>query len=121
MDFRKSIDSFFVVGTTAKGNTVSFVQVPQSKIVTLNEGEQVEAIREVGSSTFINVPQPTRLVIYCSFPITTKMVDELESSKIIRVMELDNNNQQIIAHPLFSFDFEKLQNILFNMSKKFDL
>lgn len=120
MDFRKPKDSPFLVGTTQKKNTISFVPVSEEKLVVLNK-QQVEAIREFGTKEFIDQPEPTRLVLYCSFLVTAQMADELEQSKILYVDEICNNRTQIIVYPLAFFDYQNLQDILFDLTQKFDL
>lgn len=121
MEFKKDKNSLFLEGTTKKGNTISFVPVPIDSLIIYNEDNaNALAYRDQGTKYFVDIPKPTRLVLYSNFEFTTKMIDELEKSRIIAVIERCNN-RQIIAYALFAFDFDKLKKVLFDLAQKFEL
>lgn len=121
MEFRKRTNSLFTDAMTQKRSIISYVVVSDDKLVFHENKQSEEFIKEKGEKNFSEVKQPTRLVFYCNFKLTTAMADELERSKILHIDSLSNENRQIIAYPLFGFDYLKLADILIDLCKKFNL
>lgn len=124
MEFRKKKDSLFTEGMTKSGHSIAYVLVKEDKLVFFgSEKDNIieELVKNKGERYYTKVKQPTRLVFYCNFALTMAMAKELEQSKILHVDSLSNENQQIIAHPVFGFDYMKLENILASFAEKFNL
>lgn len=124
MELKKQPDSNFAIWNTGKGNTISFVPIPSDRLLFYNEKEDSEEqIFSKDENRFVPVDRKkaTRLVFYCNFRITTKMMDELEASKILHIIKVDNENTQIIAHPLFGFSYTRFSEVMIDFVKKFDL
>lgn len=128
MNFSKAKDSLFMIGTTEKGNSIYFTPISEDKLVIRKQPEPgTHLLIGVRKPVFgVKVPfdevkQPTRIILYCNFHISTAMLDELNSSKIITVLECSNTKQQIVIEPLDFFDYSKLTDVLFDICKKFDL
>lgn len=111
IDFIKKQDNYFIEGLTKKGSHIYFVEIPENK---LNFHIQ-------HPSTNNSVKAPTQLVIYSNITISDKMLQELNQSCIIKVIELCNRNQQIVAYPLTGFNYNKLKKLLFEFTEKFSL
>ncbi|MBD8349383.1 hypothetical protein [Dysgonomonas sp. HGC4] len=120
MEFKKKKDSLFTEGTTKNGHSIAYVFIDDANIVFFDPSKP-ELIKEKGDKHFREVKPPTRLVFYCNFEITTSMASELEQSKILMVDSLSNENKQIIAYPLFGFNYSKLENVLASLAEKYNL
>ncbi|MDH6355440.1 hypothetical protein M2132_001783 [Dysgonomonas sp. PH5-45] len=126
MEF-KLIRKNFYTGITLKGNTVEYRMVDEDNIVfksrDLSEQNIERQIQDPDTKQFITEAQPTKITLECSFPVTTAMLDLLESSQVIADAEMINrDNYHLISFaPYPLFNFLKLQSLIFDLCKKFDL
>ena len=122
-----------VIGTTEKGNSIRYTIVPQEKIKTWQPDSSVNprtlSINELSKKEINrmavymdNMGKATRIVVKSSFKITSPMIDLIEQSKILTVEHRSSSDQNyfvFIPHPLFNY--EKLNEVLFDLTQKFDL
>lgn len=130
MDFKIKPNSYEVVGVTNRNNEIRYTKMPEEKLkfwmpkpitrmFTSLKAPITDPEEEAYSKQFRDA---TRLQIKCKFVITVQMLDLLESSRILSVEHMTNENENliiIIPHPLFTYD--KLNDILFDMTNKFEL
>lgn len=130
MDFKIKPNSYEVVGVTNRNNEIRYTKTPEDKLkfwmpkpitrmFTSLKAPITDPEEEAYSKQFRDA---TRLQIKCKFVITVQMLDLLESSRILSVEHMTNDNGNliiIIPHPLFTY--EKLNDILFDMTNKFEL
>ncbi len=121
------------VATTPKGNTIRYAIVPEEKMKFWKPNPELSRIDilspnesdfDILGKDNKEYKAATRIRIDCSFYVDMKMIDLLESSKIFSIdfrgSETKNDSFiLIIPHPLF--DYEKLNDILFDLCKKYDL
>lgn len=130
MDFKIKPNSYEVVGVTNRNNEIRYTKTPEEKLkfwmpkpitrmFTSLKAPITDPEEEAYSKQFRDA---TRLQLKCKFVITVQMLDLLESSRILSVEHMTNENGNliiIIPHPLFTY--EKLNDILFDMTNKFEL
>lgn len=130
MDFKIKPNSYEVVGVTNRNNEIRYTKTPEEKLkfwmpkpitrmFTSLKAPITDTEEEAYTKQFRDA---TRLQIKCKFGITVQMLDLLESSRILSVEHMTNENGNliiIIPHPLFTY--EKLNDILFDMTNKFEL
>ena len=121
------------VGITSRQNVVRYTSIPTDKISYWKPNTELSKINilKANSSEIDQLEKDnkefksaTRLRIDFSFPMQMRMIDLLESSKILSVEYSEQLDKQfsyiiIIPHPLF--DYEKLNDVLFDMVQKFEL
>lgn len=121
------------VGITSRQNCVRYTPIPTDKISYWKPDTELSKINilKANSSEIDKLEKDnkefnsaTRIRIDFSFPMQMRMIDLLESSKILSVEYREQIDKQfsyiiIIPHPLF--DYEKLNDVLFDMVQKFDL
>lgn len=130
MNFKIKPNSYEVVGVTNRNNEIRYTKTPEEKLkfwmpkpitrmFTSLKAPITDPEEEAYSKQFRDA---TRLQLKCKFVITVQMLDLLESSRILSVEHMTNENGNliiIIPHPLFTY--EKLNDILFDMTNKFEL
>lgn len=120
MNFKKPKDCLFMTGSTLRGNSISFVPISDERII-FYKPEDEGLIWEKKKDEETTIRKHTKIILYCNFTITTSMADLLENSKVIKVESFSNKTKQILLYPLYGFEFEKLTDILFDLSVKFNL
>lgn len=123
MNFIKKAGDCFMIGTTAQNNTISFVPIPEDRLTIYDpqKDQNVDSVDTYIVRNKIEEVKPTVITLYFNFEVTTPMIQELESSKIVLVQGTRNERMQIELYPLFGFDFEKLKEVLYDLSVKFKL
>lgn len=130
MDFKIKPNSHEVVGITNRNNEIRYTKTPEenlkfwtpkpiTRMFTSLKAPITDPEEEAYNKAF---REATRLQLKCKFVITVQMLDLLESSRILSVEHMTNENENfiiIIPHPLFTYD--KLNDILFDMTNKFEL
>lgn len=127
MNFKIRPNNYEVVGVTNRNNEIRYTKTPEENLkfwtpkpitrmfTSLKAPIPIDPDEESYYKAF---REATRLQIKCKFVITVQMLDLLESSRILSV-EHNENLIIIIPHPLFTYD--KLNDILFDMTNKFEL
>lgn len=131
MNFKIRPNNYEVVGVTNRNNEIRYTKTPEENLkfwtpkpitrmfTSLKAPIPIDPDEETYYKAF---REATRLQIKCKFVITVQMLDLLESSRILSVEHMTNENENliiIIPHPLFTYD--KLNDILFDMTNKFEL
>lgn len=112
IEFRRKGGDLFTVGKTDKGNLISFVEIRESNLILLDPNTDISALHR----------KPSEITLYSdNVEFSTPMLDAIEASKIMKVKDRCNDGKQVVVYPLFSFDFSKLQNVLFDLSEKFNI
>lgn len=123
MNFSKQPGDLFTIGRTLKNNNISFADVPEDKLTILDpkKDKNTNSVATFVGRNKINEVKPSVITIYCSFEMTSQMIDILEKSKIVQVQNTRNNRKQVELYPLFGFSFNKLQEVLNDLSSRFEL
>lgn len=131
MDFKiKPRTKNVTIGTTAKGNTIEYEVIPTdnlkfwqpsaglSKIDLRTAGDAELRLLDEDNKVY---KKASKIRLECSFIPTVAMLDILVSSKILSISEYSRSMQiiEIIPRPLF--DYEKLNDVLFDLTNKFNL
>ncbi len=116
INFIKQQDNYFIEGITNRGNQIYFVEVPENKLI-FQENEHSKH----SSENLKGKGEPTRIVIYSNITISDKMKEAISESKILKIVQFCNRNQQIVAHPLKGFNYDKLKKALTDFTDKFNL
>ncbi|NDV96029.1 hypothetical protein D0T84_14060 [Dysgonomonas sp. 521] len=122
------------IGITQKGNTIQYKMIPEDKLIFWKPNPDLANIPPFGKANFHEIELlakdnetyriASRIKIECNFYVEMSMVDLLECSKILSVdyrysTAMSSCTIAIIPHPLFNY--EKLNDILFDMVKKYNL
>ena len=112
IQFKRKVGDLFTVGTTGKGNLISFVEIRESNLTLLDPNKDISALHR----------KPSEITLYSdNVEFTMSMLEVIEASKIMRIKDICNDGKQLVVYPLFSFDFSKLQNVLYDLSEKFNI
>lgn len=128
IEFKHSQIPNIYLGVTQKGNTVNYKYVPEENLIFYSPAENDKIsveIKDKETNRYVPKPTPSLLTLECSFEIKNEMLDLLESSKIVRVMQAKNNCEdgakRIIIAVLPLFSYEKLHVIIDDMCEKYKL
>ncbi len=131
MDFKiKPRTKNVTIGTTAKGNTIEYEVIPTDNLKFWQPSADLSKIdlRTAGDAELrlLNednkvYKKASKIRLECGFIPTVAMLDILVSSKILSISDYSRSMQiiDIIPHPLF--DYGKLNDVLFDLTNKFDL
>ena len=112
IQFKRKVGDLFTVGTTDKGNLISFVEIRESNLILLDPNADISSMYR----------KPSEITLYSNnVEFTMSMLEVIEASKIMRFKDICNDGKQVVVYPLFSFDFSKLQNVLFDLSERFNI
>lgn len=123
MNFIKKPGDCFMIGTTPRNKTISFVPAPEDRLTIYDpqKDQNISSVDTYIGRNKIEEIKPSVITLYLNFEVTTPMIEELESSKIIQVQGTRNERRQVELYPLFGFNFEKLKEVLYDLSVKFKL
>lgn len=111
ISFVKKEDSLFMVGKTTSGKEIGFVMGNEARIVCVDPESIIDPEDQ----------EATKMVFYCNFGISMRMMDFIENYEILCDLELTNYRQQLSAYPLIGFDYEKLFNMFTDLVTEFNL
>ena len=110
MDFNYKKINYLVV-ESEKGNTIKCQYISDENIILYSK----ESITEPSET------DATPLDIQCSFDVTSQMVDLLSNSKVLYAEGYSPSVRTIRVYPLFGFTWDKLTDILDDLTGKFNL
>jgi len=111
----KKTDGYCIV-TTSEGNTIKYRDIPEENIKKYNHDLPA-------GSNFNEWEKATSIELNCSFRVISEMADILEKSKIIFVVGFANvkGKHSIKIKPRALFTIDKFNNVLFDLSQKFNV
>lgn len=116
--FKPTQGQLFITGMTPNDRTISFSPINEERLKLYDpEKNYNEAICNGKDVTETH----SKVILYANFSFSMPMLTELEKSKILIVSECSNEKQQVTIFPLFGFSESKLQEVLFDLSEKFNL
>lgn len=116
--FQPTQGQLFITGITPNDRTISFSPINEERLKLYDpENNYNETICDGKDVTETH----SKVILYANFSFSMPMLTELEKSKILIVSECSNEKQQVTTFPLFGFSQPKLQEVLFDLSEKFNL